>query len=161
MVAVPVVAWLLPQSWRAWGISFVGFTFLAFSAPLSLVLLALLALAGWMIARRTRHRAWPVTSLAVLVAGTLACFKWGYRVGEGSEQFVVPLGLSFYALRILHFWLETYTGAIQCPEFGSYARYLSDGGSGWESNPPLRGSARSRTALKAAQVTRPESLPTR
>jgi len=33
------------------------------------------------------------------------------------------------------------------------------GGSGWESNPPLRGSARSRTALKAAQVTRPESLP--
>jgi len=34
-----------------------------------------------------------------------------------------------------------------------------DGGSGWESNPPLRGSARSRTALKAAQVTRPESLP--
>lgn len=35
------------------------------------------------------------------------------------------------------------------------------GGSGWESNPPLRGSARSRTALKAAQVTRPESLPRR
>ena len=34
-----------------------------------------------------------------------------------------------------------------------------DGGSGWESNPPLRGLARSRTALKAAQVTRPESLP--
>src|SRR5262249_51164361 len=33
------------------------------------------------------------------------------------------------------------------------------GGSGWESNPPLRASARSRTALKAAQVTRPESLP--
>lgn len=35
------------------------------------------------------------------------------------------------------------------------------GGSGWESNPPLQGSARSRTALKAAQVTRPESLPRR
>jgi integrase len=35
----------------------------------------------------------------------------------------------------------------------------NSGGSGWESNPPLRGSARSRTALKAAQVTRPESLP--
>jgi hypothetical protein len=33
------------------------------------------------------------------------------------------------------------------------------GGSEWESNPPLRGSARSQTALKAAQVTRPESLP--
>src|SRR4029453_17678528 len=33
------------------------------------------------------------------------------------------------------------------------------GGSGWESNPSLRGSARSQTALKAAQVTRPESLP--
>ena len=35
----------------------------------------------------------------------------------------------------------------------------ADGGSGWESNPPLQGSARSQTALKAAQVTRPESLP--
>jgi hypothetical protein len=34
-----------------------------------------------------------------------------------------------------------------------------NGGSGWESNPPLRGSTRSRTALKAARVTRPESLP--
>ena len=33
------------------------------------------------------------------------------------------------------------------------------GGSGWESNPSLRGSARSQTALKAALVTRPESLP--
>jgi len=34
-----------------------------------------------------------------------------------------------------------------------------DGGSGWESNPPLPGLAGSRTALKAARVTRPESLP--
>ena len=33
------------------------------------------------------------------------------------------------------------------------------GGSGWESNPPLRVLPHSRTALKAARVTRPESLP--
>lgn len=33
------------------------------------------------------------------------------------------------------------------------------GGSGWESNPPPRELPRGRTALKAARVTRPESLP--
>src|SRR5262249_14766791 len=33
------------------------------------------------------------------------------------------------------------------------------GGSGWESNPPLLVSANSQTALKAARVTGPESLP--
>ena len=33
------------------------------------------------------------------------------------------------------------------------------GGSGWESNPPPRGLNRGQTALKAARVTRPESLP--
>ena len=42
---------------------------------------------------------------------------------------------------------------------GSASYRREGGGSAWESNPPLRGLARSRTALKAAQVTRPESLP--
>ena len=37
----------------------------------------------------------------------------------------------------------------------------SVGGSGWESNPPARRLGRARTALKAARVTRPESLPTK
>ncbi len=54
---------------------------------------------------------------------------------------------------------QTIRGHSCCRRSGSPCRSAHDGGSEWESNPPLRGSARSRTALKAAQVTRPDSLP--
>jgi len=53
----------------------------------------------------------------------------------------------------------TFRGQWGRRRVGSVFSSTAIGGSGWESNPPLPVSAGSRTALKAARVTRPESLP--
>jgi D-alanyl-lipoteichoic acid acyltransferase DltB (MBOAT superfamily) len=125
MVALPMAAWLPPRAWRNWALSSVGLAFLAFSSPSGLLLLAALGLAGWTCARMTRHRAWPVVLLIILVAGTLACFKWGSCLGDDRDGGIAPLGLAFYSLRILHYGIEAYKGALPAQGTGAYVRYLT------------------------------------
>jgi alginate O-acetyltransferase complex protein AlgI len=119
MAGTVALYWLLPAAVRAYGLMAVTLAFVAFYDPLSAVLLTVFT---GVLALTARHRERPpgaaIATMAVAVLGTVAYFK--IQVSGGMQDLVtdvaIPLGLSYYAFRCVHYLIERYRGSL--PEHG-------------------------------------------
>jgi len=121
------VAWLPPRRWQVPAFALFSAAFLAWHAPLSAALLAAFTVGTHLV---VSSRAGPgrVLGAVAAVAGVLVAFKLGvtteWGTSEAGAPSLVPLGLSFYALRTIHVLMERYKGAPIEPSFESLAAYL-------------------------------------
>jgi len=115
-----------------------SYAFYAWWAGRFLPVLVLLTLAGYAIARRLDHsgspqghadparRRWLWIGIGLNVAA-LALLRLGYRGEPFAEPFAV-LGVSFYALQIMAYLFDTYSGILKTPhtltELALYVAYF-------------------------------------
>lgn len=118
--------WLVPRTARASVLIALSLTFLASASPLSAALLigfcGLVHLASNRLAPTARN----VTIAGVLIVAVLIGFKLGQTMDTASmvETVVIPLGLSYYSFRCLHFLIERYKGRIGQMPLRDLAAYL-------------------------------------
>ncbi len=94
-------AWLVPRRMQTTAMAAVGALFLASTDLRSLAILAALTTVTVAVLRIARPTTMRVSVLVLVVVGTLVTFKWGVTLGD-AEAGLIPLGLSYYGLRILH-----------------------------------------------------------
>ncbi len=125
-VAVVAAAWALPQRWQLLAVALLSAVFLTVEAPLSAALLGACAVLSFFALEPQRASASRTVASVALVAVVLAWFKCGVNTDIAAEAGhpLVPLGLSYYALRTIHYLVERYKGTLPPHTFGQYLGYL-------------------------------------
>ena len=118
--------WLAPRQWRQLVLMALTVIFLASRAPESAALLlaftAITHLAGNVAAPTLR----PVAAGIVAMLGVLAWYKVTQQVEFDNllDTLAIPLGLSYYTFRCIHFLMERYKAAIPRSTPAELAGYL-------------------------------------
>ena len=125
--------WLLPERWRGWWIATASAGFLGFMNPLSLLILSGMTGATYLIAGNKNRISGKALGAIIALAGvTLCAFKLNHAINGAAvidldpitEEFLIPLGLSYYALRTIHYGVEKFKGAIAAHPFVDFAQYM-------------------------------------
>lgn len=125
LLAVMLMAWIVPRPYQPFGVAAVTSLFLGYYAPLSLAILLLSAGITFGSTRYFKHRtSTTVMSIAVLVTVFLVAksFQDFYTVDSGQQ--VVTLGLFFYVLRQIHYVVEHYKENLPPHTWSEYLCYL-------------------------------------
>lgn len=132
-LSVPVF-WLLPRRFRPGFLAMVSFGYLA-----TVALLSTCALLGWtlafyalgpqMIAGKSRRRT-VVTGLILAIIGYLAYFKYippliaALSGGQFGARVLVPLGISYYTFKLIHYAAEVARGNIKDRSLERFLCYM-------------------------------------
>lgn len=119
------ISWISPAKWQIWVILAGTVLFLALKAPVSLIILAATTLTSYWIFRTSLSF---TTATLLILTQNVTIFVL-YKVGVGSHLLspadrLIPLGLSYYAFRQIHYAIEQYKGKTGPHTFGDYAAYM-------------------------------------
>jgi alginate O-acetyltransferase complex protein AlgI len=98
-----LVSWLSPVEFRPWAIASVTLLYLGINEPLSILFVAAIAALTLASGSRAGRKVLGIASTVVLLIGTLATFK---IASTEPGNFLVPLGMSYYTFRCVHYLLE-------------------------------------------------------
>ena len=120
-----VLSWLLPSRWQVIGIALCGAGLLASVSALSLAVLASGTVLTFLV---QRHAAANKAAIVIGIVGIVVAFMlfmaFGERVGAGiGSGVVLPMGMAFYSLRLVHYLLESYKGGLRAHTFAEYIGY--------------------------------------
>jgi alginate O-acetyltransferase complex protein AlgI len=118
--------WLLPQRLaRLWLIALAA-AFLAVYSPASAAILVAFTLATYYLARSRRHTGAKIVIVGLAIVAVLAWFKARIAadIASGMLGLAIPLGLSYYALRCIHYLVERYKGSLPPHDFVDFVSYL-------------------------------------
>jgi len=120
------VFWITPSQFRQYLLIGITAVFLLSQSPVSLLLLMMMAGVASVISRSSQPRALQIALGISLIVTVLVYFKLGYRIDgqRTTDELLIPLGLSYYALRVIHLILERYMGRITVLNSDELARYL-------------------------------------
>jgi alginate O-acetyltransferase complex protein AlgI len=113
-----VLAWCLPRRLQLPGMVVVGSAFLLVSDVRSFLVLGAMAVVGLAALQRSK-----VGIGAAVIIVTMTVLKSPLRLGDGAAG-VVPLGLSYYGLRILHVLFDSTRSVGAQPKTLDLLRYL-------------------------------------
>ncbi len=105
-------------------------TFLAIYAPLSLVILVLLSLTTYLIVSTHIKELSGIKTCVAIVANIAVLGYYKIQVGSHADtedsltSIVIPLGLAFYTLRLVHYILEAYKGTLPRHQLSDFIHYL-------------------------------------
>jgi len=132
-LSVPVF-WLLPVRARPGFLAAVSFGYLVTLAPQSVCALAVWTLAFYYLGPQTvagrPRRGALVTGMILAIVGYLAYFKYipplisafgGFSL---AVQLVIPLGISYYTFKLIHYVAEVARGNIQDRSLTSFLCYM-------------------------------------
>lgn len=123
--------WASPAPLRHLVLAAAGAAFLAWHAPVSAGVLTALAVLCFWLPRLSPRPAPAAIALALAVIGLLVGYKAGVlTIGASFDEngpvarLVMPLGLSYYAFRCVHYLIEHYKGTLPPHRFDHVAGYL-------------------------------------
>ncbi len=121
LITAPLL-WMVPKMWR--GKIMILTTFLVWLsiAPLSLLIMLFVATLQWMLWQPhfTKHK-----QLRLLLSVSLPLLPLiAYKVGHKVNDWIIPLGLSYYAFRQIHVAFEYYKGQLTKITLEEYFQYL-------------------------------------
>jgi D-alanyl-lipoteichoic acid acyltransferase DltB (MBOAT superfamily) len=121
-----LAAWLPPARWQPRLIAAVGAALLLLLSPLSACLLGVGAGLSYLLHRRAGNSRAALVMAVVVITATLISFMLAAAPaakGIGGHV-VLPFGLAFYALRLIHYQFEGYKGNLRGHSFDEYLGYL-------------------------------------
>ena len=118
--------WIVPRAVRSWLLMALSLVFMASVAPLSAVILIAAGVLTHVAGNVLRPTGRTITAAALVIVATVVAFKLGQTVSTDvpGANILIPLGLSYYSFRCLHFLIERYKGRIAQMQFGDIAAYL-------------------------------------
>ena len=119
------LAWLLPARLQAWGILACGVGLLASVSMTSLALLAAGTLLTFLVHRHAAgNRTATGLGIATVVGGFAVFMASGEHTASGiGAASLLPIGLAFYSLRLLHYLVESYKGNLRPHGLGEVLCY--------------------------------------
>lgn len=121
LLSSPLI-WSVPNYWKANVMAIITFLLLAWVAPLSVLLMVTVAFLQWSVWKydffKSSRSKVIVTVFLPLIP--LLVYKWKFATG----QWLIPLGLSYYAFRQIHVAIECYKAEMQKPTLLAYLQYL-------------------------------------
>lgn len=126
MLTAVVGHWLLPQNLaRLWLIALTGGFVLVYS-PASAAILVVFTLATYYLAQAERHLGAKILVVGAAIVAVLGLYKARIAadLASGMLGVAIPLGLSYYALRCIHYLAERYKGGLAPHGFIDFVSYL-------------------------------------
>jgi alginate O-acetyltransferase complex protein AlgI len=120
-----ILSWILPQKWQLIPIVITTVVFIGYSSPISLAILAISCILNYKILKHL-----PSISSATLIVVIQMCvvflfFKLKFNAYFNiSEHVILPIGLSYYSFRQIHYALEAYKKQLPSHTFIDYLNYL-------------------------------------
>lgn len=135
--------WVVPGPWRKYAllVGSVGF-FLSSFLYATLLLMALTVIVyglGRMIALGESRRKWPMVAGVLLTLGVLSYYKYTpwflhtfnqsmlllqYHTRVPIPELAIPLGISFFTFKFIHYLVDIYRGDIKETSFLQFALYM-------------------------------------
>ncbi len=133
VLGVVLIHWILPAKLRGAWIVAASAGFLAVYSPISLVIISALTTLYYFVAvKKDSISGKTLIGLILVTAGILSSFKFYDSLIVGatidftpeSMDFIIPLGLSYYTFRCIHYAIEKYKGTIPAHSFGEFAQFM-------------------------------------
>ena len=133
------IYWLLKVSWRNYFLLAASGAFMAYSFPLHVLLLAFVSTIVFLSAKHMRKRRALMALTVLFVASLLAYYKYQGFVADllgklasmtsslptfKVPQLVVPLGISFFTFKLIHYMVESYRGNRASASFPDFLLYI-------------------------------------
>ncbi|HVO46234.1 MAG TPA: MBOAT family O-acyltransferase [Steroidobacteraceae bacterium] len=123
--AAVIMAWLPWRALQPWLIALCGAGLLAMASPTSLALLAVASVVTFVLQRRGLLTRYVLLVSVTIIAGAylLLLARSEHSSTSLTLRVVLPLGMAFYALRLIHYLLEAYKGHLRPHTLGEYLSY--------------------------------------
>jgi len=119
--------WLLPAKWRHHFLIAITLAFLAVYSPQSLfILVSLSAISFGIVNHGTKQLSGLYASLAIFLNVTILVFYKIHAANQSDTLLttqIIPLGLAYYTLRLIHYIIEGYKGKLQAHKFIQFIEY--------------------------------------
>lgn len=131
--------WLLPLSWRNYFLLAAGGAFLAYFLPLEVVLLLAVSTGVYLIGNHLKDRLLVLILSVLIIVAVLAYYKYQGLLADllhklaawlpGLPSFhvprlVVPLGISFFTFKLIHYLVDSYRGTRPPGSYGQFLVYM-------------------------------------
>jgi alginate O-acetyltransferase complex protein AlgI len=114
--------WNVSKFWHEKIMLTISLLVLGWLAPLSLLLMLFVATAQWLLWRYGMTRLKRIGFLLSISLPLIPLIV--YKLGQNSDGWILPLGLSYYAFRQIHVAFEYYKGEIKSISLEAYYQYL-------------------------------------
>ena len=115
--------WVMPR-FKIQVLTLVGFTFLLSADPISALILAILTILTFGFTHRPLQTGTQTSVAILLIFSVLAYYKISFINSDPALFNFVPMGISYYTLRCIHFIMERYKNRIEPQTIGNLAAYL-------------------------------------
>ena len=117
--------WLMPPSWRHRGLVVITLCFLLLHAPESAAILILLTCTTYIFANWPPITGYRITIAASIVFVILIYYKMRIQLtNDNALDTLIPLGLSYYSFRCVHYLLERFRDTLGKHNFEDFICYL-------------------------------------
>jgi|AntAceMinimDraft_5_1070358.scaffolds.fasta_scaffold02487_2 alginate O-acetyltransferase complex protein AlgI len=126
MAITVALFWAAPVRFRHYVLLLLTATFLLLADSVSLLLLLTMGGVALLFCRK-QHTTAPQLGISIVaIVSVLVYFKLGVtlQAGQADTSLLIPLGLSYYALRVIHLMLERHIGRFGILHTAELARYL-------------------------------------
>jgi len=125
-IILTALAWLLPRQWQVPGISGLTAAFMVAYVPVSFSILSVTMAATYYLMKFGRKNTSVVIAVVGLIAAVLGFYKLKGNIGwfAVSTDHLIPLGLSYYSFRQIHYIFESYKDKLPSHSFLDYLCYL-------------------------------------
>ena len=119
------IYWIVPHTWRDLWLIVISLAFLAVHAPESALLLVFFTLLTFWLGKG-RHCGYRIALAASVILGVLIYYKVTVRASPEDlvREVLIPMGLSYYSFRCLHYLLERFRGTLPSHTFRELLSYL-------------------------------------
>jgi alginate O-acetyltransferase complex protein AlgI len=120
--------WVLPAKWRHQSLIMITLVFLLVYSPISLAILFSLSAISFSIVNQGKKKLSGLhASIAIALNVTILVFYKIYAANQSNDLLttqIIPLGLAYYTLRLIHYIIEGYKGRLQTHKFIHFIQYI-------------------------------------
>ncbi|PWJ35038.1 MBOAT family O-acyltransferase [Sediminitomix flava] len=122
-ITVPL-SWLLKEEWQLLPVTITTAVVLFLFSPTSLILLFITAFLSYYLMQKVEQKSMAVITIVIQLLSLFLFFKleYGYLLGIEANR-IMPLGLSYYAFRQIHYAIEVYKGKVARHSLFHYLSY--------------------------------------
>lgn len=126
-LCIPLVflAWLLPEKWQLLPVLIVSATFIGYTSTISLIILTSTSVLNYFTIKYFTSLSTATLIVIIQLCAIFLFFKLQFNVYFNlSENTLLPLGLSYYSFRQIHYAIEAFKKQLPTHNLVDYLNYI-------------------------------------